>query len=126
MMTDAELQFLRDEILKVVVASIAEAKAEVLSSANARIAGLALQVAGSNTAAVEIGCAIVAALADRGSVDPSRVAIWARWMAHNQPATTDETVRTAAANTLTGFASLLAAMAASPIVATVEGTKTRQ
>ena len=118
-MTDAELQFLRDEILRVVVASIATAKAEALAEADARILAASAQVlrsialtsAASNMAAVEVSCAIVSTLAERGAIDPNRVAVWATWMADNQPAATEPTVSEGAANTLRTFAKLLSAMA---------------
>jgi hypothetical protein len=122
-MTDAELQSLRDEILKVVVASIAAAKAEALAEADARILAatntatnlmaraVVMTAAASNLAAFEIACAVVAALVERAAIDPARVVAWARWMATNQPEATEPAVSEGAANTLRTFAGLLEAMA---------------
>jgi hypothetical protein len=118
-LSDAQLKFLRDEILKIVVTSIATAKAEALAEADARTQAakdimarsIALTSAASNMAAVEASCAIVSALAERGGLDPARVVAWAQWMAENQPAGTEPTVSDGAANTLRTFAKLLSAMA---------------
>jgi len=113
-MTDAELKFLRDEILSVMVSSIAKAKAEAIAEADARILALhhaiAMTGAASNMGAVEIGCAIVLALAEHSAIDPGHAVAWAEWMASNQPAETDKAVTEGAASTLRIFAKVLGAM----------------
>jgi hypothetical protein len=116
--TSEGLKFIRDEILKLMVASIATAKAEALAEVDARIVAakdlmgraIAMSGAGSNMGAAEIGCALALALGERGAIDPSRAVAWAEWMADNQPEATESSVAESAATTLRSFAKVLSAM----------------
>ncbi len=72
------------------------------------------------------GMAIVAALAERGLVDMIRVAEWADTLAAMQAAGDAPGTPNVIAQGLRSFSAVLRAMAAPPIVATVEGTTTRQ
>jgi hypothetical protein len=99
-LTDAELKFLRDEILKVIVSSIAAAKTETLGafeiSNKATLHGIGMLNAGLNYGAVCLACAIVAALGESGALDPKNVIRWATWMAENQPPEIEGVSETAA------------------------------
>ena len=111
--TGEGLRFIRDEILKLMVASIATAKAETLGafelSNKASLHSNAMQTAGSNHAAVCLACAIVAALGESGALDPKNVIRWATWMAENQPVS-EPAVSEAAARMLRNFAKIMASM----------------
>jgi hypothetical protein len=113
-MTSDELQAIRDEVLRPLVARVNAAKdemADVVAGSPARmLAGLTPQFAASNLAAAQIGCAIVCALHERGAIDTARVVERAQWMADNQPAVTAPAITTAVSNTLRTFATVLASM----------------
>ena len=112
--TGEGLKFIRDEILKLMVASIATAKAETLGSFelsnSASRSAVALLNAGSNHGAICLACAIVAALGERGVLDPKNVIRWAEWMAENQPPVTEPAVSEVAARMLQNFAKITASM----------------
>jgi hypothetical protein len=111
--TGEGLKFIRDEILKLMVASIATAKAETLGafelSNKVALHSTALLTAGSNHGAVCLTCAIVAALGESGVLDPKKVIQWAEWMAENQPPS-EAVVSEAAARMLRNFAKIMASM----------------
>jgi hypothetical protein len=74
--SDDGLKFIRDEILKVMVAKIAASREEiagdvVAANAQTQSAG-ALQFAVSNLTAVQIGCAVVCALYEPKGPGPRR------------------------------------------------------
>ena len=79
-------------------------------------------VAAANVAASCIGCAIVAALAENGAIDPARAVAWAEWMSGNLPPSIDKDLRDPIANTLRSFATMLHAMSTAP----ADATMTRQ
>jgi hypothetical protein len=110
-MTGAELKFLRDEILKVMVSSVAAAKAETLGafelSNKASLHRIGMLNAGSNHGAVCLACAIVAALGESGVLDPNHVIRWATWMAENQPPEIEGAVSETAARMLQNFTKIL-------------------
>ena len=62
--TSEGLKFIRDEILKLMVASIATAKAETLGAFELSNSATALTIAGSNHGAVCLACAIIVALGE--------------------------------------------------------------
>ena len=113
---DAELKFLRDEILKVIVSSITTAKAETLGafelSHKAVLHSIGMLNAGLNYGAVCLACAIVAALAESGVLDPNHVIKWATWMAENQPSDIEGAVSETAASMLRNFTKILEGFAA--------------
>lgn len=98
--TGEGLKFIRDEILKLMVTSIAEAKAETLGafevSNQVTRRNLATLNAGSNHGAVCLACAITVALAESGAIDPNHVIRWAEWMASNQPPSSEPAISEAA------------------------------
>jgi hypothetical protein len=112
-MTDEGLRFIREEILKVMVTSIALAKAETVGafeiSNQGTIRAVAVTNAASNYGSICLACAIVAALGDAGVLDPKNVIKWAEWMAENQP-TNEASVSEAASRMLRNFASMIASM----------------
>ena len=112
-MTDEGLKFIRDEILRVMVASIATAKAETLGafeiSNQGTIRAVAVTNAASNHGSICLACAIVAALGEAGVLDPKNVIRWAEWMATNQP-TSEAAVSEAATRMLRNFANMMASM----------------
>ena len=112
--TGEGLRFIRDEILKLMVASIATAKAETLGafelSNKASLHSNAMQFAGANHGAVCLACAIVAALGESGALDPKNVIRWATWMAENQPPASEPLVSEAAARMLRNFVKIMASM----------------
>ena len=111
--TSEGLKFIRNEILKVMVASIATAKAETLGafeiSNHVTVHSFAMQTAGSNYGAICLACAVVAALGESGALDPKNVIRWAEWMAENQPVS-EAAVSEAAACMLRNFAKVMASM----------------
>jgi hypothetical protein len=112
--TGEGLKFIRDEILKLMVASIATAKAETLGSFElsnkATHRAVALTNAGSNHGAICLACAIVAALGEAGALHPNHVIRWAEWMAGNQPPATEPAVSESASRMLQNFAKIMASM----------------
>jgi hypothetical protein len=110
--TSEGLKFIRDEILKLMVTSIATAKAETLGAFELSNSAVALTIAGSNHGAVCLACAIVVALGESGALDPNHVIRWAEWMAENQPVS-EPAVSEAAARMLRNFTKILASMMAS-------------
>ncbi len=113
-LTEAGLRFIRDEILRTMVASIATAKAETLAafelSNQARLHSIAMLNAGSNHGALCLACAIVVALGERGVIDPNHVIWWATWMAENQPPASEPIVSATAARMLQNFARMFASI----------------
>ena len=115
--------WLRAEILRAVDAKIATAIAAAISQVDVKIAEASLaasqrlvdafipQFAAANLGAACVGCAIVAALAESGAINPARAVTWSEWMAANLPSDVDPRVREAAANTLRTFGQVLGSMA---------------
>ena len=104
-MTDEELKlWLRAEILRAVDAKIATAIAAAISQVDVKIAEASLaasqrlvdafipQFAAANLGAACVGCAIVAALAESGAINPARAVTWPEWMAANLPSDVDPRV----------------------------------
>jgi hypothetical protein len=110
-----DLNFIRDEILRMMVTGIATAKAETLgelaTSHQATNRVIAKTSAGSHLAAAQLACAIVAALAERGVLDTADVIRWAEWMADHQAEGIDPTISESAVRTLRSFAKILTSMA---------------
>ena len=112
--------WLRAEILRAVDAKIATAIAAAISQVDVKIAEASLaasqrlvdafipQFAAANLGAA---CAIVAALAESGAINPARAVTWPEWMAANLPSDVDPRLREAAANTLRTFGQVLGSMA---------------
>ena len=112
--TSDGLRFIRDEILKLMVKEISDAKVEMLGaldvSNQATNRAIALTIAGSNHGSTCLACAIVAALGEAGALDPNRVIRWAEWMAENQATSVEPAVSEPAARMLRNFAKIMASM----------------
>ncbi len=105
-----DLRFIRTKILRMMVTGIATARAEtpgeIATSNQATVHAVAVTIAGSNLAAAQLACAIVAALADRGVLNPADVIKWANWMA-DHATTAEPAAKSAAARILQMFTTLL-------------------
>ena len=79
---------------------------ELATSNQATVRAVAVTVAGSNLGAAQLAVAIVAALAERGVLDPADVIKWASWMG-DQASTAEPGANAAAARVLQNFSALL-------------------
>ena len=112
--SEAGLKFIRDEVLKLMVASIATAKAETFGaielSNKARLHSIAMLNAGSNHGAICVALSIAVALCERGVLDPKDAIRWSEWMAANMPPASEPVMNELAARMLRNFAKIFASV----------------